>query len=85
MQLKIKSLGITCGLLLVLSNVVNASEAQTLSDMRDAASTWLESLSPELKERATFPLNDSERKAWSNLPASMFKREGVSFGQMSES
>jgi hypothetical protein len=85
MQLKITSLGIACGLLFVLSNAVNASGAQTLSDMRDAASAWLESLSPELREQATFPLDDSERKAWSNLPASMFKREGVSFGQMSGS
>jgi hypothetical protein len=84
-QLKTTSLGIACSLLLVLSNGVNASGAQALSDMRDTASAWLESLSPELREQATFPLDDSERKAWSNLPASMFKREGVRFGQMSES
>jgi len=85
MQLKITALGIACILLVGLSNVVNASEVQALSDMRDAASVWLESLSPELREQATFPLDNSERKAWSNLPASMFQREGVSFGQMSES
>jgi hypothetical protein len=84
-QLKITSLGIACGLMIGLSNVVNASEAQALSDMRDAASAWLESLSSELREQATFPLDDIERKAWSNLPASMFKREGVRMGQMSES
>jgi hypothetical protein len=85
MQLRITSLGIAFGLLFGLSNVVNASEAQALSDMRDAASAWLQSLGPDLREQASFPLGDSERKAWSNLPASMFKREGVSFGQMSES
>jgi hypothetical protein len=77
-------LSIVCGLLLGLSNVAIANEAQVLADMRDAASAWLESLSPELREQATFQIDDSERKAWSNLPASMFKREGVSFGQMSE-
>ena len=84
MRLKNTSLGIVCGLLLGLSNVASGNEAQALKVMRDAASAWLESLSPELREQATFPVEDSERKAWSNLPASMFKREGVSFGQMSE-
>jgi hypothetical protein len=51
--------------------------------MRRAASSFLDSLSPELRQQAQFPLAHPERRLWSNLPASMFERKGVSFGEMS--
>ena len=51
--------------------------------MRRAASEFLDSLSVELRKQALFPLSDPERRQWSNLPASMFERKGVSFGEMS--
>jgi hypothetical protein len=51
--------------------------------MRRAASSFLDSLSPELRKQAQFPLAHPERRLWSNLPASMFERKGVSFGEMS--
>jgi hypothetical protein len=85
MLFKMTSLGIACGLMIGLSNPAVSGQSQALSEMRGAASAWLDSLSPALREQATFTLDDSERKAWSNLPAAMFKREGVSFGQMSDS
>jgi hypothetical protein len=51
--------------------------------MRLAATTFLDSLSPQLRRQAQFPLAHPERRQWSNLPASMFERKGVSFGGMS--
>lgn len=51
--------------------------------MRSAALEFLESLSPEQREQAVFAIDDKERRAWSNLPATMFKREGISFKEMS--
>jgi hypothetical protein len=51
--------------------------------MRLAASKFLDSLSPELRKQALFPLAHPERRRWSNLPSTMFGRKGVSFGEMS--
>jgi hypothetical protein len=57
--------------------------AAEASAMRSAALDFLDSLSPELREQALFPLGHLERRAWSNLPTSMFERKGVSLGEMS--
>ena len=43
--------------------------------IRQAAIEFLESLSPELQKQASFTLDDKERRAWSNLPVTAFKRE----------
>ena len=63
---------------------VGAAEGDVIAAMRDAANKFLASLSPELRGRATFPMDDEERRLWSNLPATMFERKGVAFGDMSE-
>lgn len=52
-------------------------------EIRQAALAFLNGLSPELRQQASFTLNDKERRAWSNLPATSFKREGVSFKELS--
>jgi len=51
--------------------------------IRNASVEFLESLSSEQKEHTVFAIDDKERRAWSNLPATMFKREGISFKEMS--
>ncbi|MGI9240723.1 MAG: DUF3500 domain-containing protein [Verrucomicrobiales bacterium] len=53
-----------------------------VAEIRQAASAFLQGLSPELRKQASFVLDDKERRAWSNLPATSFKREGVSFKEM---
>ncbi len=58
------------------------SQETAVALMRQAAVDFLKSLAPALREKATFTLTDAERKQWSNLPAAMFKREGVNFGEM---
>ena len=54
-----------------------------VAEIRDAAVAFLDSLAPELRNQAMFKMDDKERRAWSNLPATSFKREGVSFKEMS--
>ena len=54
-----------------------------VATIRAAALTFLGSLTPELRQQATFSLDHPERRRWSNLPATMFEREGVSFKEMS--
>ncbi|MCP4204597.1 MAG: DUF3500 domain-containing protein [bacterium] len=63
---------------------VAAAEQDVIAAMRDAADEFLASLSPEMRGQATFPMDDEERRLWSNLPATMFERKGVAFAQMSE-
>lgn len=63
---------------------VGAAEQDVIAAMRDAANEFLASLSPEMRGQATFAMDDEERRLWSNLPATMFERKGVAFGEMSE-
>jgi Zn-dependent M28 family amino/carboxypeptidase len=63
---------------------VAAAERDVIAAMRDAANEFLASLSPEMRGQATFSMDEEERRLWSNLPATMFERKGVAFGDMSE-
>ncbi len=50
-----------------------------------AGQLFLESLDEESAANATFEFsNETERKDWSNLPARMHKRNGLSFGEMDD-
>ena len=75
-------------ILILCSNVTHAQEKEEeyqapVAEIRKAAVAFLEGLSPELRKNASFAMDDKERRAWSNLPATSFKREGVSFKEMS--
>ncbi len=53
------------------------------SQMRASAARFLEALSVDQRQAATFDLADAEeRTRWSNLPASMFERGGVRTGDL---
>ncbi|MEM8484956.1 MAG: DUF3500 domain-containing protein [Bacteroidota bacterium] len=53
--------------------------------MQGAATTFLASLSPELREPGMFALTDGDaRTKWSNLPASMYERVGIRLGDLSD-
>ncbi len=53
------------------------------SQMRASAVRFLEALSVEQRQAATYELADAaERTRWSNLPASMFERGGVRTGDL---
>ena len=53
-----------------------------VAEMRQAAISFLEGLSPQMRKQVAFSMDDKERRAWSNLPSTAFKREGVSFEKM---
>jgi hypothetical protein len=55
--------------------------ASTGERMARAASAWLESLSPELRAKGLFDMNDAWRTDWHFVPR---ERKGVSLGEMSE-
>ena len=75
-------------ILILCSAVASAAENDIkyqapVKKIRNAAMAFLTSLSPKLRDQASFSMEDEERRAWSNLPASSFKRKGVSFKEMS--
>ena len=72
-------------ILALLTGPASAAVAQdsAASAMREAASKFLDSLSPQLRKQAQFSLAHPERRQWSNLPSNMFERKGISFGEMS--
>lgn len=50
-----------------------------VAEMRSAAVTFLDSLSPELRKQATYALTDAERENWNFVPIA---RQGAPFKQM---
>lgn len=59
-------------------------EAAVAERMRATASAFLAGLDEGQREAATFTLDDPERRAWSNLPHSMFARRGVRLGDLND-
>ncbi len=59
------------------------SDENPAETIKTAALRFLDALSPELREQATFAFTDEERKKWSNLPHTSFERLGVRFGELS--
>ncbi len=51
----------------------------------EAGQAYLDSLNEDLAKKVSFKFDDdAERKDWSNLPARMHVRHGVSFGEMTD-
>lgn len=54
-----------------------------VQDMEQAATAFLDSLSPEMKEKASFPLNDEERMNWHFVPKTG-ERNGVNLKELNQ-
>jgi hypothetical protein len=63
---------------------VTIASQRTAAAMAGAAGTWLASLTPDQKQRATFPFDSEERLRWHFVPNEQFPRKGVQFKEMSE-
>jgi hypothetical protein len=59
-----------------------AGTAETAIRLRASASEFLGSLSAEQRKQAVFPVNDPERRDWSNLPQTFHPRKGINFGEL---
>ncbi|HRI13629.1 MAG TPA: DUF3500 domain-containing protein [Verrucomicrobiota bacterium] len=75
------------GALLLLPALLPAAEsvdtAPSASRIRSAATAFLDSLTSDQRKQAVFPLDDPERKDWSNLPHTIHPRKGISLGELS--
>ena len=64
--------------------VVTSQRAASAAAMATAATRFLEGLSPELRQKATFPYESEERMRWNFIPTNTFPRNGVPLKEMSE-
>jgi hypothetical protein len=57
---------------------------RTAAAMTTAATRFLEGLTPEQRQQATFPIDTEERLRWNFIPTNMFPRKGVPIKEMTE-
>ena len=75
-----------CGLSLICIPRLAAESAgtgPTATRIRTTATEFLASLSADQRKLAVFPVDDPERKDWSNLPHTIHPRKGISMGELS--
>ncbi len=65
-------------------NSQQATSRRTAAAMTAAAATFLQGLTPEQRQQATFPLDTEERVRWNFIPTNMFPRKGVPIKEMTE-
>jgi Protein of unknown function (DUF3500) len=76
---------ITLAVIVALGAGLTMSASQrSAAAMAGAADKWLASLSPDQKQRATFPFDGDERTHWHYVPNESFPRKGVQIKEMSE-
>jgi Protein of unknown function (DUF3500) len=61
-----------------------ASTSRAAAGMTNAATKWLEGLTPEQRTQATFPVSHEELTRWNFIPNNMFPRKGVTIKEMNE-
>jgi hypothetical protein len=75
---------------LVITTVLLGALAVTIASQRSAAAMstaadrWLASLTPDQKQRATFPFDSDERQHWHYVPNEQFPRKGVQIKEMTD-
>ena len=57
---------------------------RSVTAMSTAAEKWLASLTPDQRQRATFPFESDERLHWHYVPNEQFPRKGVQIKEMTE-
>jgi hypothetical protein len=61
-----------------------STSSRSASAMTAAATKWLEALTPEQRQQATFATDDAEMVRWNFIPTNMFPRKGVPWKEMTE-
>ena len=61
-----------------------STSSRAAAAMTIAASKWLEALTPEQRQQATFANDAEEKVRWNFIPTNMWPRKGVPWKEMSE-
>ena len=86
---KYSRLAVAAALLAVWGAGVTLSSQRSTSSraaaaMTTAANKWLDGLTPEQRQQASFPNETEEKVRWNFIPTNMFPRKGVPWKEMSE-
>jgi hypothetical protein len=73
---------VACGVALVAGAVVAAE--RSAGAMARAAVAFLDILSPDQRQKATFPFESDERLRWNFIPTEMFPRKGLAIKEMNQ-
>lgn len=68
----------------LLAGAIVAAERSSRA-MADAATAFVNGLSPEQRKQAVFPFDSDERTHWNFIPTEAFPRQGLTLKDMSES
>ena len=71
-----------CVVALVAGTLISAQRSS--STMASAANAFVNSLSPEQRQKATFPFESNERLHWNFIPSEAFPRNGLLLKDMNE-
>lgn len=63
---------------------VAIASQRSAAAMSGAAQKWLASLTPDQRQRATFPFDSDERQHWHYVPNEQFPRKGVQIKEMTD-
>jgi Protein of unknown function (DUF3500) len=72
-----------CVLALIAGTVISAQRSS--STMASAASAFVNSLTPEQRQKAVFPFKSDERLHWNFIPSEAFPRNGLLLKDMNDS
>jgi hypothetical protein len=61
-----------------------STSSRSAAAMTAAANKWLEALTPEQRQQASFALDAEEKVRWNFIPTNMFPRKGVPWKEMAE-
>jgi hypothetical protein len=77
-------LAVAAGLVIASTGAAMIASQKSAATMQNAATVFLDSLSPDQKARVSFPFESEERMRWHFIPNEMFPRKGLMIKDMNE-
>ncbi|MEP6782463.1 MAG: DUF3500 domain-containing protein, partial [Acidobacteriota bacterium] len=79
-----RRLAVAVTLIAAFTSITIVASQKTAATMLKAATTLVDSLTPEQKAKAMFPFDGEERERWHFIPNEMFPRKGLMIKDMNE-
>ena len=83
-RLSMLRLAVAATLFAAFTGITIIASQKTAATMLKAATTFVDSLTPEQKAKGVFPFDGDERERWHFIPNEMFPRKGLMIKDMSE-
>lgn len=77
-------LALIASVLVIFTGTAIVASQKSAANMAKAATTFLDSLTPDQKAKVSFPFDGDERVRWHFIPNEMFPRKGLMIKEMNE-